>query len=60
MPTGETFLVNDGVEAPDVKQEKFSPQGILLKYTQNGGTLAACGTCLNYRDLVRTSFALDP
>jgi uncharacterized protein involved in oxidation of intracellular sulfur len=49
--TVETFLVNDGVEAPDAEHEKFNPHGVLLKYTQNGGTLAACGTCLDSRDL---------
>ena len=49
--TVATFLVNDGVEAPDAEHEKFNPHGVLLKYTQNGGTLAACGTCLDSRDL---------
>jgi sulfur relay (sulfurtransferase) complex TusBCD TusD component (DsrE family) len=49
--TVETFLINDGVEALDAEHEKCNPHGVLLKYTQNGGTLAACGTCLDSRDL---------
>lgn len=49
--TVETFLVNDGVRAPDVEHEKFNPHGVVLKYTRNGGTLAACGTCLDSRGL---------
>lgn len=49
--TVETFLVNDGVEAPDTEHEKFNPHGVLLKYTQHGGKLAACGTCLDSRGL---------
>jgi sulfur relay (sulfurtransferase) complex TusBCD TusD component (DsrE family) len=49
--TVETFLVNDGVEAPDAEHEKFNPHGILLKYTQNGGTISACGTCMDSRGL---------
>ncbi|WP_251330591.1 DsrE family protein [Haloplanus pelagicus] len=49
--TVETFLVNDGVEAPDAEHEKFNPHGALLKYTKNGGELAACGTCMDSRGL---------
>jgi sulfur relay (sulfurtransferase) complex TusBCD TusD component (DsrE family) len=49
--TVETFLLGDGVEAPDLDHEKFNPHGILLKYTQNGGELFACGTCMDSRDL---------
>lgn len=47
----ETFLLGDGVEAPDLDHEKFNPHGVMLKYTQNGGELAACGTCLDSRGL---------
>lgn len=47
----ETFLLGDGVEAPDLEHEKFNPHGVMLKYTQNGGELAACGSCLDSRDL---------
>lgn len=47
----EVFLLGDGVEAPDLEHEKFNPHGVMLKYTQNGGELSACGTCLDSRDL---------
>ena len=49
--TVEVFLLGDGVEAPDLEHEKFNPHGVILKFTQNGGTLLACGTCLDSRDL---------
>lgn len=49
--TVEIFLLGDGVEAPDLESEKFNPHGVMLKYTQNGGELLACGTCLDSRDL---------
>lgn len=47
----ETFLLGDGVEAPDVRTEKFNPRGVVRKYCNEGGTLLACGTCLDSRDL---------
>jgi len=47
----EVFLLGDGVEAPDLEHEKFNPHGVMRKYTQNGGDLFACGTCLDSRDL---------
>ena len=47
----ELFLLGDGVEAPDLEHEKFNPHGVMRKYSQNGGELAACGTCLDSRDL---------
>ncbi|MFB6353245.1 MAG: DsrE family protein [Halobacteriales archaeon] len=47
----ETFLLGDGVEAPDVETPKFNPPGLLRKYLNEGGELAACGTCLDSRDL---------
>lgn len=47
----EAFLLGAGVEAPDLTHEKFNPRGILRKFQLNGGELAACGTCLDSRDL---------
>lgn len=47
----ETFLLGDGVEAPDVETEKFNPHGVMVKYARGGGELLACGTCLDSRDL---------
>lgn len=47
----ETFLLGDGVEAPDLEHEKFNPHGVMLKYTNGGGALFACGTCMDARDI---------
>ena len=47
----EVFLLGDGVDAPDLEHEKFNPHGVMRKYAQNGGELAACGTCLDSRGL---------
>ena len=49
--TVETFLLGDGVEAPDLKHEKFNPHGVMRKYDGDGGVLLACGTCLDSRDI---------
>jgi uncharacterized protein involved in oxidation of intracellular sulfur len=49
--TVETFLLGDGVEAPDLEHEKFNPHGVIRKYDNNGGVLFACGTCLDSRGL---------
>lgn len=47
----ETFLLGDGVEAPDLEHEKFNPHGVMRKYTNDGGVLYACGTCMETRDV---------
>jgi sulfur relay (sulfurtransferase) complex TusBCD TusD component (DsrE family) len=47
----ETFLLGEGVKAPDLEHEKFNPHGVMLKYANNDGTLFACGTCMDSRDL---------
>ena len=47
----ETFLLGDGVEAPDLQHEKFNPHGVMLKYANNGGALFACGTCMDSREI---------
>lgn len=47
----ETFLLGDGVEAPDLETEKFNPRGVVRKYANDGGELLACGTCLDSRNL---------
>lgn len=49
--TVEVFLLGDGVEAPDLKHEKFNPHGVMRKYALEGGELSACGSCLDSRDL---------
>lgn len=47
----ETFLLGDGVEAPDVQTDAYNPPGLLRKYLNQGGELVACGTCLDSRHL---------
>jgi len=47
----EVFLLGDGVEAPDLSHEKFNPSGVMRKFLNGGGTLLACGTCLDSRGL---------
>jgi len=47
----ETFLLGDGVEAPDLEHPKMNPRGAMRKYTLNDGELSACGTCMDSRDL---------
>lgn len=49
--TVETFLLGEGVEAPDIQTEKYNPSGLLRKYRKDGGVLAACGTCMDSRDI---------
>ena len=46
-----TFLLGVGVEAPDVDTEKFNPSGVMRLYLNNGGDLAACGTCMDDRGI---------
>lgn len=49
--TVETFLLGDGVEAPDVDSDAYNPHGVLVRYVEAGGEVIACGTCLDSRDL---------
>ena len=59
----ETFLLGDGVEAPDLEHEKVNPHGVMVKYTHGGGSLFACGTCMDSRDIdadaLRPSSTMD-
>jgi sulfur relay (sulfurtransferase) complex TusBCD TusD component (DsrE family) len=47
----DAFLLGDGVEASDLEHEKFNPHGVVRKFANEGGTLTACGTCLDSRDI---------
>lgn len=49
--TVEVFLLGDGIDAPDLERETTNPHGVMAKYTHDGGTLLACGTRLDPRDL---------
>jgi len=50
----QTFLLGDGVEAPDLRGDHVNPHGIMVKYQREGGDLFACGTCMDDRDLSPT------
>ncbi|MBM2831072.1 MAG: DsrE family protein [Dehalococcoidia bacterium] len=43
------FLLGSGVEMENIKDEDFDIRGVLSKFSQSGGTLGACGTCLSLR-----------
>jgi uncharacterized protein involved in oxidation of intracellular sulfur len=47
----EVFLLGDGVDAPDVETDRFNPHGVMRKFVREGGSLLACGTCLDSRDV---------
>ena len=49
--TVETFLLGDGVTAPDLDHPSYNPHGVMRKYVGEGGALMACGTCLDSRAL---------
>jgi hypothetical protein len=40
------FLVNKGVEAEDIKSERFQVREQLQAFLDNKGELLACGTCM--------------
>lgn len=46
-----TFLLGDGVTAPDLRGDHVNVHGIMVKYARAGGDLDACGTCMEDRDL---------
>jgi uncharacterized protein involved in oxidation of intracellular sulfur len=43
------FLVNKGVEAEDIKSERFPVKEQLSSFIENKGELLACGTCMKAR-----------
>ncbi|MFQ5997054.1 MAG: DsrE family protein [Dehalococcoidales bacterium] len=43
------FLLGDGVEVQNIKDETFDIAGVLAKFLNSGGNLLACGTCLEFR-----------
>jgi uncharacterized protein involved in oxidation of intracellular sulfur len=47
--TVRVFLVNKGVEAEDVKSEKFNVKEQMDSFIENKGELLACGTCVKAR-----------
>ena len=43
------FLVNKGVEAEDIKNDKFNVKEQIDAFIGNKGELLACGTCMKAR-----------
>ena len=50
------FLVNKGVEAEDIKSEKFLVRDQLQSFIDNKGELLACGTCMKNRQKEESNF----
>jgi sulfur relay (sulfurtransferase) complex TusBCD TusD component (DsrE family) len=50
------FLVNKGVEAEDIKSERFPVKEQLQSFVDNKGELLACGTCMKARQKEESTF----
>ncbi len=50
------FLVNKGVEAEDIKSERFPVKEQLQTFLDNKGELLACGTCMKNRQKESSNF----
>ncbi len=45
----KVFLINEGVEIEDIRDEKYNVKEQLDSFIENGGRVLACGTCLKAR-----------
>ena len=45
----KVFLINKGVEAEEIKDEKYDVRKQVELFLENKGELLACGTCLKSR-----------
>jgi uncharacterized protein involved in oxidation of intracellular sulfur len=52
----KVFLVNKGVEAEDIKSERFPVREQLQSFNENKGELLACGTCMKARQKEESNF----
>jgi sulfur relay (sulfurtransferase) complex TusBCD TusD component (DsrE family) len=52
----KVFLVNKGVEAEDIKSDRFPVREQLQSYLDNKGELLACGTCMKNRQKESSKF----
>ncbi len=52
----KVFLVNKGVEAEDIKSNKFPVKEQLQTFLDNKGELLACGTCMKNRQKQESNF----
>ena len=50
------FLVNKGVEAEDIKSDRFVVRDQLQSFFENKGELLACGTCMKNRQKEESNF----
>ncbi len=50
------FLVNKGVEAEDIKSDKFPVKEELSSFIEHKGELFACGTCMKARMKENSNF----
>ena len=46
----KVFLINKGVEAEDIKDEKYNVKEQTDLFIENKGQILACGTCLKSRE----------
>lgn len=54
--TVRVFLVNKGVEAEDIKSERFPVKEQLQAFLEHKGELLACGTCMKNRQKQESNF----
>ena len=54
--TVNVFLVNKGVEAEDIKSDRFPVKEQLEQFISNKGELLACGTCMKTRQKQESTF----
>lgn len=48
--TVSIFLIGKGVEAPTMLSEDYDVKGLMEKFSDAGGKILACGTCLKIRN----------
>ncbi|MBI5915444.1 MAG: DsrE family protein [Bacteroidetes bacterium] len=48
--TVSVFLLGKGVESPTIVSEDFDVKGMMETYSNSGGKIFACGTCLKIRN----------
>ncbi len=44
------FLIGKGVEAPSIPSTDYDVKGLMEKFSDSGGKILACGTCLKSRN----------
>jgi sulfur relay (sulfurtransferase) complex TusBCD TusD component (DsrE family) len=49
------FLMGEAVECEGLSDEKYNVSELMNKFTQIGGEILACGTCLKSRNIADTT-----